>query len=307
LSQIAFAVHGGAGARVRGAPGKDEAVRRAIAGCLAEAHAALATGSPALDVVERAVAHLEDDPHFNAGRGSALTLDGRVEMDASIMDGRSRAAGSVAAATRIANPVSAARLVMERSPHVLLAGEAADLFALAHGARAADPESLVTEERRRELEELRAAKRPRAAAGTERGSAGTVGAVARDQHGHLAAATSSGGLTGQIPGRVGDSAVIGAGTWADDATCAVSGTGRGEAFLRCALAHEIDALVRLLRIPLDAACAAALARVAELGSAGGCIALGGRGVPVLRFHTVAMVRGWLDAGGRARVAIDADE
>lgn len=307
MSRIAFAVHGGAGARTRRAPGEEEAIRRALTGCLAEAHAALARGAPALDAVERAVARLEDDPHFNAGRGSALTLDGRVEMDASIMDGRSRAAGAVAASTRVANAVSAARLVMERSAHVLLAGEAADRFALTLGARAADPGSLVTEERRRELEDLRAEKERRSAPGADGGSPGTVGAVARDAEGHLAAATSTGGLTGQLPGRVGDSAVIGAGTWADDRTCAVSGTGHGEAFLRCALAHEIDALVRLLRIPLDAACSAALARVAELGFTGGVIAVGGAGSPVLRFHTAAMARGWFDADGRPHVAIHADE
>jgi beta-aspartyl-peptidase (threonine type) len=217
------------------------------------------------------------------------------------MDGRSRAAGAVAAATRVANPVSAARLVMERSPHVLLAGEAADRFALGHGARAADPASLVTDERRRELERRRRGAQPADEA------PGTVGAVARDAEGHLAAATSTGGLTGQLPGRVGDSALIGAGTWADDATCAVSGTGHGEAFVRCALAHEIDALVRLLRLPLDAACAAALARVAELGFTGGAIALGAGGDPVLRFNTPAMARAWLDPDGRPRVAIRADE
>jgi beta-aspartyl-peptidase (threonine type) len=284
----------------------EQAQRRALAECLAEGQAALAAGAPALDVVERAVARLEDDPHFNAGRGSALTLEGRVEMDASIMDGRTRAAGAVAGVARLANPVTAARLVMERSPHVLLVGEAADRWALAQGARGADPASLVTDERRRELERLRGG-RPGASARTGRPAAGTVGAVARDAKGHLAAATSTGGLTGQLPGRVGDSAVIGAGTWADDASCAVSGTGHGEAFLRCALAHEIDALVRFLRIPLDAACAAALARVAELGSTGGCIAVDSEGTLALRFNTPAMLRGWIDAGGRARIAIYADE
>jgi isoaspartyl peptidase/L-asparaginase-like protein (Ntn-hydrolase superfamily) len=321
VSGFAFAVHGGAGARARRTPGEESEVRRALAACVAEAYAALARGASAVDVVERAVARLEDDPHFNAGRGSALTLDGRVEMDASIMDGRSRAAGAVAAVTRVANPVSAARLVMERSRHVLLVGEAADRFALAHGARAADAGSLVTDERRRELEALRAkqdadgAQGGRASAEGARSEAqpsgdrraGTVGAVARDAQGHLAAATSTGGLAGQLPGRVGDSALIGAGTWADDQTCAVSGTGHGEAFVRCALAHEIDALVRLLRMPLDTACEAALARLAELGFAGGLIAVGGVGEPILRFRSAAMARGWLDADGRPRVAIGADE
>jgi beta-aspartyl-peptidase (threonine type) len=309
VSRVALAVHGGAGALERGSrePAEEAALRRVVAECLAEGQAALAAGASALDVVERAVARLEDDPHFNAGLGSALTIEGRVEMDASIMDGRSRAAGAVAGVTRIANPVAAARLVMERSPHVLLAGEGADRFALAHSARAVDPASLVTDERRRELERVRAGRRPSASARGGRPAAGTVGAVARDANGHLAAATSTGGIAGQLAGRVGDSAVIGAGTWADDATCAVSGTGHGEAFIRCALAHEIDTLVRFLRIPLDAACAAALARVAALGSAGGCIAVDAAGSLALRFNTAGMLRGWIDPSGRARVAIYADE
>ncbi len=301
MTRVAFAVHGGAGPlrRLRQSPDEEAAIRRALAARLEAARAALASGASALDVVEQAVVALEDDPSFNAGLGSALTLDGRVEMDATIADGRSRATGAVACVSRIANPVAAARLVMERTPHVLLVGEAAERFALAHGARAAEPASLVTEARRRELARLR-----------EPGSgdaAGTVGAVARDRDGHLAAATSTGGMTGQLRGRVGDSAVFGAGTWADDATCAVSGTGHGEAFIRCALAHEIDALVRLGAAPLAAACDAALARVAALGSTGGCIALGNEGGPVARFNTAGMLRGWLDADGRPVVALYAGD
>jgi beta-aspartyl-peptidase (threonine type) len=309
VSRVALAVHGGAGSLARGsrAPAEEQALRRLVAECLAEGQTALAAGASALDVVERAVARLEDDPHTNAGLGSALTADGRVEMDASIMDGRSRAAGAVACVTRLANPIVAARLVMERSPHVLLAGDAADRFAIGHGVRAVDPASLVTDERRRELERVRAEPHRSSSSRRGRPAAGTVGAVARDADGHLAAATSTGGLAGQLAGRVGDSALIGAGTWADDATCAVSGTGHGEAFIRCALAHEIDTLVRFLRIPLDAACAAALARVAELGSAGGCIAVDSQGGLALRFNTTSMLRGWIDASGHARVAIYAEE
>jgi L-asparaginase/beta-aspartyl-peptidase (threonine type) len=301
VSRVAFAVHGGAGAmrQLRAAPDEEAALRRAIAACLDEGRAALAAGASALDVVERAVVRLEDDPLFNAGHGSALTIDGHVEMDATIVDGRGRATGAVACVSRLANPVAAARLVMQRTPHVLLVAEAAERFALAHGARAVDPASLVTEARRRELLRRR-----------EPGSgdaAGTVGAVARDRDGHLAAATSTGGLTGQLRGRVGDSAVVGAGTWADDATCAVSGTGHGEAFLRCALAHEVDACLRLRGMALGAACDAALARVAELGSSGGCIAVDREGTTALRFNSAGMLRGWIDEAGRARVAIYAGE
>ncbi len=301
MSRIALALHGGAGPlhRLVTAPDEEAAVRRSIAAQLEAGRAALEAGASALDVVEQAVVALENDPLFNAGRGSALTIDGTVEMDATIADGRSRSTGAVACVSRLANPVAAARLVMERTPHVLLVGDAAERFAIAHGARAADPASLVTEARRHEL-----ARRREPGAGD---AAGTVGAVARDQRGHLAAATSTGGMAGQLRGRVGDSAVFGAGTWADDASCAVSGTGHGEGFIRCALAHEIDALVRHRGMPLAAACDAALARVAELGSRGGCIALDRAGAVAARFNMAGMIRAWIDATGRSRVAIAGDE
>jgi beta-aspartyl-peptidase (threonine type) len=290
VSRVALAVHGGAGPLERGrrAPAEEAAVRRALAECLAAGQTALAAGASALDVVERAVARLEDDPHFNAGRGSALTIEGRVEMDASIMDGRSRAAGAVAGMTRVANPVAAARLVMERTPHVLLAGEAADRFARAHGARTVDPASLVTDERRRELERS-ATRRPLR---RRRGARPRRSAVARDADGHLAAATSTGGLAGQLAGRVGDSAVIGAGTWADDASCAVSGT--GASFIRWPSPTDRHAGPLLAHSP-DAACAAARqgrrarARLHLVDSwAWRCAS------------TPTMLRGWLDADGRAR-------
>ncbi len=301
MSRIALALHGGAGPlrRLRLDPDQEAALRAAIASRLEAGHTALEGGASALDVVEEAVAALEDDPLFNAGRGSALTIDGRVEMDACIADGRSRATGAVACVSRLANPIAAARLVMERTPHVILVGEAAEHFAIAHGAREADPASLVTETRRQELARLR-----EPGAGD---AAGTVGAVARDRDGHLAAATSTGGMAGQLRGRVGDSAVFGAGTWADDLSCAVSGTGHGEAFIRCALAHEIEALVRTRAMPLAAACDAALARVAELGSTGGCIAVDRNGEVAARFNTAGMVRGCLTATGRPSVAIYRDE
>lgn len=301
MNRVALALHGGAGPlrRLRLARDEEVAIRRAIELQLDRGRAALEAGASALDVVEQAVKALEDDPLFNAGHGSALTVEGRVEMDATIADGRTRRTGAVACVSRVANPVAAARLVMERTPHVLLVGEAAERFAIAHGARAIDPASLVTDARRREL-----ARRHDPGTGD---AAGTVGAVARDRDGHLAAATSTGGMAGQLRGRVGDSAVFGAGTWADDASCAVSGTGHGEAFIRCALAHEIDALVRHRATPLAAACDAALARVAELDGTGGCIALSADGEVAARFDTAGMVRGWLDASGRPMVAIYRDE
>ena len=182
---------------------------------------------------------LEDDPHFNAGRGSVFTYDGRIEMDASIMDGRDRNAGAVTGVTATRNPISLARAVMEHSPHVFLSREGADQFSREQGLEQAPPDYFETAERRRQLEELRA--RPEAEHFDVHLKYGTVGAVAVDRQGHVAAATSTGGLTGKRWGRIGDSPIIGAGTYADDRGCAVSATGAGEYFIRVGVAHEICA------------------------------------------------------------------
>jgi L-asparaginase / beta-aspartyl-peptidase len=292
-------VHGGAGALERGRaePTEEAEARRALAEALGEAMRRLTVGGSALDAAVEAVAVLEDHPLFNAGRGSALTAKGRVEMDASVMDGATRGAGAVACVRRVRNPVRAARAVLEHTPHVLLAGVEADAFAREHGLATVDPPWLVVPAQR---ERLRRARRRAAAAAPPHG---TVGAVARDAHGHLAAATSTGGLVGQLPGRVGDSPLPGAGTWADDTTCAVSATGHGEALIRCAFAHEVDAAVRLAGLGLDAAVRAAFERLSALGSSGGCIALAPEGPPVLRFTSAAMWRGWRAAGGEERLAL----
>jgi isoaspartyl peptidase/L-asparaginase-like protein (Ntn-hydrolase superfamily) len=245
---------------------------------LAAGRAILASGGPALAAVVAAVAILEDHPEFNAGRGSALTTGGRVEMDASVVCGLTRRAGAVAAVTGVRHPVDAAWAVLEHGAHVLLAADGAEAFARQHGLEFCDPGWFLTERRRAEQEAA---------------SQGTVGAVALDSHGHLAAATSTGGRTGQLPGRVGDSPIIGAGTWADDRTCAVSATGAGEAFIRAAFAHEVDALLRLAPgTDLDAATAAALDRVVEAGGRGGCIALDATGRLAMPFTTASMHRGF---------------
>jgi isoaspartyl peptidase/L-asparaginase-like protein (Ntn-hydrolase superfamily) len=194
--------------------------------------------------------------------------------------------------------VRSARLVLERTPHVLLAGPGAEAFARAQGEPRVAPRSLVLPAQRERLRRARRRARAREPAGH-----GTVGAVARDAAGHLAAATSTGGIVNQLPGRVGDSPIPGAGTWADDATCAVSATGAGEALLRIAFAHEVDAGMRLAGLALDAAVRAALARLAALGAHGGCIALAREGAPVLAFTSAAMWRGWRAAGGEAHVAL----
>ena len=299
-------MHGGAG----WAPPAEEAaasetqVRAALAAALAAGHGVLAAGGSALDAVVAAVRVLEDCEWLNAGRGSVLGATGRVEMDAAVMDGASRRAGAVAGLRGVVNPVLAARAVMERTPHVLLAGDGAEQFARDQGLARAAPESFVTELRRRQL----AAWRERSAAdpgpaGPRQAGGGTVGAVARDARGHLAAATSTGGLTGKLPGRVSDSALIGAGTFADDATCAVSATGTGDAFIRAGFAHQVDALLRHAGLDLEEACQRALAGARALGGSGGCIALDAAGRAALPFDTEWMARGRIGPDGGPRVAL----
>ncbi len=280
--------------RSRSTPERDRARCSALRESLGAGYALLAEGAGALDAVEAAVRVLEDFPDFNAGQGAPLSAADTVELDAAIMDGRERRAGAVAALRRVRNPISAARAVLDDGAQVLLVGDGADAFALERGLEAIDPAALV-----------RAARERRSPA-EGRGS-GTVGAVARDAAGHLAVATSTGGTRGKRTGRVGDSPLVGAGTWADDRTCCISGTGDGEAWIRVAFAHEIDARVRLRGEPLEVACRAALDDALALGGRGGCIALGSRGEPVLLFNTSGMPRGVIGGDGTARVAIYADE
>ena len=245
-----LAIHGGAGPAPEGEadggasrwPGQADGLVAALRAGLA----VLSGGGPALEAVIAAVTVLEDDEHWNAGRGSALTALGAVEMDAAVADGYSRRVGGVASVTGVRHPILAARAVMDDGRHVLLAGPGAEAFACDAGLAFEPPEWFVTDRRRQDL-----ARYLSIAAGP---GGGTVGAVARDRAGHLAAATSTGGRTGQLPGRVGDSPIPGAGTWADDASCALSATGIGEAFVRAAFAHEVDARLRLEGVDLDSAC-----------------------------------------------------
>jgi len=307
MSEIALAIHGGAGpiGRDRLDDERARVARDALHRALREGRDALISGASALDAVELAVSILEDEPSFNAGRGSALTATAQVAMDAAIADGRTRSAGAVAGVEQLIHPISAARLVMEQSPHVLLVGAHAETFARERGAAIADRSYFITELQREELARQRAGAATRSEGDETCG--GTVGAVARDANSHLAAATSTGGMTNQLPGRVGDTPLIGAGSWADDATCAVSGTGHGEAFIRCGFAHEVDALIRLRKLGIEAACQSALSRVTALGSTGGCIAVGPSGPATLAFTSIGMYRGWIGEDGEPRAAIFADE
>lgn len=289
------AVHGGAAVAGRATIGEDRAQRGlgALRESLRVAHQALEEGAAALDAAIAAVRVLEDAEDLNAGRGAALTSAGTVELDAAVCDGITRRAGAVAVVSRTRHPVEAARAVLDDGRHVLLAGPPADAFARACGLEEVDPSWFVTERQQRALGRLD-------------GDRGTVGAVVRDRLGHLAAATSTGGVSGQRPGRVGDTPILGAGTWADDATAAISATGAGEAFLRAVFAHRVHMLL-VAGTPLAAACDDALAEVQRFGGFGGCIAVGPSGPAVLPFTGAAMFRGWIDRGGTPFVGLEPGE
>jgi L-asparaginase / beta-aspartyl-peptidase len=279
MDEIAIVVHGGAG----GLPRDEERLERMRSGAAAAVeagHAVLAAGGAALDAVEAAVVVLEDDPEFNAGRGAALTEYGRVELDASMMDGSNRAAGAVAAVRGVRNPIRAARAVLEEGRHVLLVGPPAIEFAATAGLAFEAETWFVTERERLAL------------ANAAEPARGTVGAVARDGAGRLAAATSTGGVSGQRLGRVGDSPLVGAGTWADDATVAVSCTGHGESIIRSALAHEVDALLRHRGLGLQAACELAIEDLGRWGQDGGLIAVSAHGEVAATFNSPGMTRAW---------------
>jgi beta-aspartyl-peptidase (threonine type) len=259
----------------------------------------LADGGGALDAVTASVCALEDDSLFNAGRGAVFTRDGTQEMDAAVMDGRERRAGAIAGVFGPKNPVLAARSVMEHSPHVLLVGEGALAFCRDIGLSFAEPSYFFTEARWQALQDTLA----QADGDDEARRHGTVGAVARDKAGNLAAATSTGGMTGKLPGRVGDSPIIGAGTYADNATCAVSATGHGEFFIRYATAHEIAARIAHAGQPLAQAAASVVAELGRIGGSGGLVAVDRDGAVALPFNCAGMYRGYVQDDGIVYTAI----
>jgi beta-aspartyl-peptidase (threonine type) len=298
-------IHGGAGVieRERSTPEQDLAIRASLDRALAVGAEILAAGGSALDSVERSACILEDDPAFNAGRGAVFTYQGTNELDAAVMDGRGRDAGAVTGVTATRNPVSLARAVMEHSPHVFLSREGADQFSLEQGLEQVGPEWFATEERRRQLEAMLSDDSHYF---DEALKYGTIGAVAVDIHGHVAAATSTGGLTGKRWGRIGDTPLIGSGTYADDRAGAVSATGAGEYFIRAAVAHEICARMRMLGESAAVAADTVIADVGSLGGSGGVILVTPQGDAAWAFNTPGMYRGRASAEGR-RVAIYADE
>jgi len=299
---FALAVHGGAGTVGRGDMTAERAVlyREGLRRAITVGRDVLAGGGGALCAVTAAVCALEDDPLFNAGRGAVFTRAGTQEMDAAVMDGRDRRAGAVAGIFGPRNPVLAARAVMERSPHVLLIGEGAVAFCRAARLAFADREYFFTEARWRALQATLARGEED---GDEARRHGTVGAVARDRAGNLAAATSTGGMTGKFPGRVGDSPVIGAGTYADNATCAVSATGHGEFFIRYGAAFEIAARLRHAGQSLQDASRAVVDALAAFGGRGGVIAVDRTRSLALPFNTAGMYCGYVRTDGTIHTAI----
>ncbi len=299
-------IHGGAGVieRARIKPETDKAIRAALALSLETGSAILKKGGTSLDAVEAAVRILEDDPNFNAGRGAVFTYEGTNELDAAIMDGRDRKAGAVTGVTRTKSPIGLARAVMEKSPHVMLSRDGADKFALEQGLEQVDPAYFATPERRRQLDEMKALKTSSFDVDLKYG---TVGAVAVDQAGHVAAATSTGGLTGKRWGRIGDSPIIGAGTYADDRACAVSATGAGEFFIREGVAHEICARVRFAKENIVTAADTVMADVKALGGSGGVIVVHPDGSGGWSFNTPGMHRGRASSAKAPEIAMYGDE
>jgi beta-aspartyl-peptidase (threonine type) len=298
-------IHGGAGViRKDLTPEKEKLVRADLEAALKAGYAVLKDGGASLDAVTKSILVLEDSPRFNAGTGAEFTHGGRNELDSAIMDGATLRAGAIAGVHRVKNPVLLARAVMEKSPHVFLTGDGAEAFAQTVGVELVDPSYFRTDERWNQLQE--ALKEEAKGQQSSLGRAihyGTVGAVALDRAGHLAAATSTGGMTNKRWGRVGDSPIIGAGTYAN-AHCAVSATGWGEYYIRSVAAHDICARVEYGKQPVaKAADAVVMDVVPKLGGDGGVIALDADGNFATPFNTDGMYRGWVDRAGKVHVAL----
>ena len=302
---IAIAIHGGAGviSRALMTAEQEQAYRADLERALDAGYAVLESGGSSLDATVAAVKILEDSPYFNAGKGAVFNHEGINELDAAIMDGRTLKAGAVAGVRHVRNPIELARLVMDGTSHVLLTGEGAEEFALSQGIDLVPGSYFYTERRWQQLEEARRDAKI-TSANEDIGYFGTVGAVARDRNGDLAAATSTGGLTNKRWGRVGDSPIIGAGTYAENASCAVSATGSGEFFMRVVVAHEICARVRIGGQSAAAAAHDVVHKtLVDIGGDGGVIVVDSNGELSMEFNTEGMFRGARDSRGRREIAI----
>jgi beta-aspartyl-peptidase (threonine type) len=298
--RFAIAIHGGAGtvSPEQITPALERDLRAGLERSLEAGRRILRDGGSSLDAVTAAVRILEDDPLFNAGRGAVFTSAGNHEMDAAIMEGRTLMAGAVGSVKRVRNPILLARAVMEKSPHVLLAGAGAEDFARELGHEIVDEKYFYTEQRWQALERVRNTSNL-----SDQDRHGTVGAVALDQAGNLAAATSTGGNTNKLPGRIGDTPIIGAGTYANNATCAVSATGDGEFFIRAVAAHDLAALLEYRGMTLAEAAQSVIEKIGRLGGTGGVIAVDRGGNIALPFNTTGMYRASVNVDGASFIGI----
>lgn len=315
VTKPVLVIHGGAGTILKAnmSPEKEAAYTKALAEALQSGYAILKKGGSSLDAVEVAVKVLEDNPLFNAGKGAVFTNEGKIELDASIMNGENLAAGAVAGVTTIKNPVTAARAVMEKSQHVMMIGKGAENFAEQQGLVIVDPAYFYTEERWKGLQKIKkedslkaASKNPHSSKETVNKDSkyGTVGAVALDIQGNLAAATSTGGMTNKKFGRVGDVPVIGAGTYANNATCAISCTGWGEFFIRLVMAKSVSDMMEFGKMSLtDASNEMIMKRLPAKGGDGGLIAVDRTGKIAMPFSSEGMYRGHIDQNGRMEIKI----
>lgn len=319
-----FVIHGGAGtlARSRMTPELEKEYRAKLQEALMAGFKILEAGGTSLDAIEVAIRIMEDSPLFNAGKGAVFTAEGTNELDASIMDGKTKMAGAVAGVKHIKNPIVVARMVMEKSRHVMMTGEGAEAFAKQQGVTFVDQKYFYTERRWNDLQKIKEQEKEKEKttnkpakqtselikyADLPENRFGTVGAVALDKQGNLAAGTSTGGMTNKKFGRVGDAPIIGAGTYANNTTCAVSATGDGEYFIRSAVAYDISAMMEYQARTLDSAAKLSLDKVKALGGLGGVIGIDKFGNITMSFNSEGMYRGYVGPDGKPVVKIFKDE
>jgi len=310
-------IHGGAGTILRKnmTPEKEAEYRAVLAEAIQVGHAILKAGGSSKEAVEKTIHVMEDSPLFNAGKGAVLTADASIELDASFMDGATLDAGAISGVKTVKHPISAAIKVMEDSPHVMLSGAGADRFAAEQGLEIVDPEYFFTERRVNALKRVQEAQKTQKTSSTptekeflKQQRYGTVGCVALDLSGNLAAGTSTGGMTNKNWNRIGDAPIIGAGTYANNATCAISATGWGEFFIRSVVAHDISALMEYKGMPIqEAAYEVIHNKVAKLGGDGGVVGIDGKGNVMMEMNTPGMYRAHMDSKGKLTVKIYKDE
>ena len=298
-NDFAIAIHGGAGTILKGnmSPEKEAEYKAVLESAVRTGHEVLKNGGTSLEAVQKAIIILEDSPLFNAGKGAVFTNEGKNELDASIMDGKTLKAGSVTGVTTVKNPILLANTIMQESPHVMLSSKGAESFAQEQGLEIVDPSYFYTEKAFKGLENAKKSDKEKDS------KFGTVGCVAIDKYGNLAAGTSTGGMTNKKWNRIGDSPIIGAGTYANNKTCAVSSTGWGEFFIRSVVAYDISALVEYKKMKIHEAAQKVIGKVADLGGDGGVIAMDNKGNIAFKFNTSGMYRASIDKKGNLFVGI----